>query len=107
MGPFIMAGLTHDVRGIQLPTHDNDLLPLFVLPDDIGHVSIFGLDNEIRTVCNTINSTCTFEQVDMAIFSGRAHFLKIDKRHVVVTSNISNSGEGLDATFRVTTPYSR
>lgn len=107
MGPYVMAGLTHDTRGIKLPAVAEDAQPSMSVPSSTGYVSIFGLDNRVDDVCNAFDGACGEYQVRMATLNGQAQFLKLDRRHVVATNTIANSGQGNDATFRITTPYTR
>lgn len=100
-----MAGLTHDTNKIRLPV--DGVEERLSIPDGTGHVSIFGIPDNSQDVCDDMNGVCRDDQVNRAIFSGQAQFLKHDRRHIVATNSISDSGEGLDATFRVTSPYSR
>ena len=105
MGPHVMAGLTHDTARVRLAA--NDAPNLASLPDDIGYVSMFGLNDDALDICNASNGSCSATKAYLATIGGRGQFLMHESRHVKATSVISNSGEGNDATFRITTPYQR
>ncbi len=111
MGPFVLAGLTHDTSRVVLPS-DNVADQLLAF-DTAGLASILALPQKVydkRNMCGDENHKdpyCRAEDIFTEALDGNGYYMKLDKRHVTAASDISTTADAMDATFRVVSTYNR
>lgn len=111
MGPFVLAGLTHDTSRVALPS--DDMTSQLSAADTSGLASILALPQKVydkRNMCGAENHKdpyCRAEDVFTEALDGNGYYMKLDKRHVTAASDIATTADAMDATFRVVRAYTR
>ncbi|CAL8471761.1 g11303 [Coccomyxa elongata] len=111
MGPFVLAGLTHDTSRVAIPS--DDVADQLSAVDTAGLASILALPQKVydkRNMCGDENHKdpyCRAEDIFTEALDGNGYYMKLDKRHVTAASDISTTADAMDATFRVVSAYNR
>ncbi|BDA47136.1 hypothetical protein COCOBI_09-5910 [Coccomyxa sp. Obi] len=111
MGPFVLAGLTHDTSRVALPS--DDVTDQLSAVDTAGLASILALPQKVydkRNMCGDENHKdpyCRAEDIFTEALDGNGYYMKLNRRHVTAASDISTTADAMDATFRVVRAYTR
>lgn len=111
MGPFVLAGITHDTRKIAIK--DGNISDRLSPANATGLASIMSLPQsgvyDQMNPCNQERNDgiCLPEDIMSYAMDGLGHFLKIDHGKLDATPDISNTADGMDASFRIIPAYQR